>query len=205
MSLIRKIFHAATGSIFELLRANRIVGNKIDLLGKYATARTRKSDERMQLPVCLLMRQLEEELSLRSVIEDKAKTNVLGITLAFSAVFAGVALLSSSIVAHDVCVGWLVWTYLSTLFIGALFLAAGGVLALSALRIAYVYTWSIEDEADGISDKTKAERILRYLDLNRLITLLKSNKVDASYMCIRNGVFALVASSVAVAIFMIQQ
>ena len=89
-----RIFHEATGSIIELLRANRRVGNKIDpLLKKCETGTTQDSDERIQLPVYLLMSQLEEELSRRSVIEEKAKTNVLGThsLVAFSAMFAGVS------------------------------------------------------------------------------------------------------------------
>ena len=205
MRVIFRIFHEATGSIIELLRANRRVGNKIELLKKCETGTTQDSDERIQLPVYLLMSQLEEELSRRSVIEEKAKTNVLGITLAFSAMFAGVALISSSCVVCDIGVRWFVWPFLSTLFIGAIFLSAGGVLALSALRIEQVYSWSLEDEAKSTSDKAKVETVLRYLDLNQLSALLKSNKVDASYICIRNGVVALVTTAMLVALFMIQQ
>ena len=201
MRVIRRIFNGVTGSLFELARANRIVSGKIDLLEKSDPALEYRDDGRSQLPANVLMQHLEEELTRRKVVEDKAKTNVLGITLAFSAMFAGVALISSNSTVSGSCADWWVWVLLVLLFIGVLFLLAGGALALSALRIAKTYTWTPEDEVEHSAAEARAVRILWYLELNREGTRLKTNQVDASYSCIRNGVLALAVAAIVMGYF----
>ncbi len=189
--VILRVLHGMTGSVFELLRANRIVSGKIVCLEKIDPVATYGNDGRSQLSEDILMRHLEQELSRRTVVEEKAKTNVLGITLAFSAMFAGAALISSRSAVCDFGIDWLAWVLLALLLIGVLFLLAGGALALSALRIAKNHTWTLEDEVENITDETRAVRLLWYLELNQEGTRLKTNQVDASYSCIRNGVIAL--------------
>ena len=196
MRVITRTFSEVTGSVFELLRANRIIGSKIDRLEKSDPASKYRDDRRLTLPENVLMRHLEEELIRRRVIEEKAKTNILGITLAFSAMFAGVALISSNSTVSETSIDWQVWALLVLLFIGGLFLLAGGALALSALRIAKTYTWTLEDEVENTADEARAARALWYLELNQDGTRLKSNLVDASYSCIRNGVIALAVAAI---------
>ena len=201
MRVITRTFNEVTGSVFELLRANRIIGSKIDRLEKSDPASKYRDDRRLTLPANVLMRHLEEELIRRRVIEEKAKTNILGITLAFSAMFAGVALISSNSTVSEPSIDWQVWALLVSLFIGGLFLLAGGALALSALRIAKTYTWTLEDEVENTADEARAARALWYLELNQDGTRLKSNLVDASYSCIRNGVTALAVAAIVMGCF----
>ena len=199
MKTILRILHEMTGSVFELQKANRIVNGKIVCLEKRDPVPTYRNDERLQLPEDVLIRHLEQELSRRIVVEDKAKTNVLGITLSFSAMFAGAALISSSSAVGEFSVDWLVWVLLTLLFIGMLFLLAGGALALSALRIAKIHTWTLEDEVGNTTDETGAVRLLWYIELNQEGTRLKTNQVDASYSCIRNGVTSLAVAAIFIA------
>ncbi|MDE2861081.1 MAG: phage holin family protein [Chloroflexota bacterium] len=201
MRVIISVFNAVTGSVRVLLRANRIVSGKIDRLEKADPASKYRDDGRSQLPEAFLMRHLEEELARREVIEGKAKTNVLGITLAFSAMFAGVALISSNSTISGSCVDWWVWLLLGLLLIGGLFLLTGGALALSALRIAKIYTWTPEDEVKHTAPEARAVRVLWYLELNQEVTRLKTNQVDASYSCIRNGVMALAGAAIVMGLF----
>ena len=119
--------------------------------------------------------------------------------------FAGVALMSASFASCDLSVRWLVWVLVVALIIGMVFLLTGGGMALSALRIAKFHSLGLDDEAEGTSEETKAKRILWYLELNQLTTMLKSNKVDASYTCIRNGVITLALAGLIVAFSMLQQ
>ena len=193
--VILRILHGMTGSVFELLRANRIVSGKIVCLEKRDPVPSYRNDGRSQLSEDVLMGHLEQELSRRMVVEEKAKTNVLGITLAFSAMFAGAALISSRSTVSEFRVDWLAWVLLALLFIGVLFLLAGGALALSALRVAKNHTWTLEDEVENTTDETRAVRLLWYLELNQEGTRLKTNQVDASYSCIRNGVIALAVAA----------
>ena len=200
MRVILRIFNGVTGSLFELARANRIVSGKIDRLEKSDPALEYKDDGRSQLPENVLMQHLEGELTRRKVVEDKAKTNVLGFTLAFSAMFAGVALISSNSTVSGSRADWWVGVLL-VLFIGVLFLLAGGALALSALRIAKTYAWTPEDEVEYSAAEARAVRILWYLELNQEGTRLKTNQVDASYSCIRNGVLALAVAAIVMGYF----
>ena len=197
MSVILRIFHEVTGCVFELKRADRIVKARINCLEKKEPEPTYRDDRRSQVPEGVLMRHLEQELVRRTAIEEKAKTNVLGITLAFSAMFAGTALISSSNTISE-C-NWLLWVLLAALFLGVLFFLIGGALALSALRIAKTYTWTLESEVMNTTDEARAVRLLWYVELNQMTTLLKINQVDASYSCIRNGVIALAVAAIFIA------
>ncbi len=199
MKIILRIFHEVTGCMVELQKANRIVNGKIDCLEKKDPVSNYGDDRRSQLSENVLMRHLEEELARRIVIEDKAKTNVLGITLAFSAMFAGIALISSSSAVSEFSVHWPLWVFIASLFIGVLFLLLGGALALSALRIAKIYTWTLDDEVINTTDDIRAVRLLWYVELNQRATLLKTNQVDASYSCIRNGVISLAIAAIFIA------
>ena len=120
-------------------------------------------------------------------------------TLAFSAMFAGAALISSSSAVSEFSVDWLMWVLLASLLFGVLFLLIGGALALSALRIANIYTWTLDDEVKDTTDETRAVTILWYVELNQEATRLKTNKIDASYTCIRNGVIALAIAAIVMA------
>ena len=126
MRRITGAINLGTGSVLEVLRANRIVSAKIGCLEKSCPASTYSDDKRLALPEDVLRRQLEEEGTRRETIEDKAKTNVLGITLGFSAMFAGVALVSPTAAAGEPSTGWQGCALLVLLFIGGLFLLVGG-------------------------------------------------------------------------------
>ena len=186
-----RILHEGTGSLFELRKANRIVSGKIDCLEKREPESIYRDDGRTRLPENILMRHLEQELTRRKAVEEKAKANVLGITLAFSAIFAGSALSSSISGFSGFDVDWLVCVLVVSLLTGALFLLIGGGLALSALRVAKIYTLTLEDEVGNTTVETKGAKYIWCVELNQMTTLLKTNQIDASYSCIRNGVFAL--------------
>ena len=200
MNVIIRIFHEVTGCVLELQKANRIVRGKIDCLESRDPVSTYRDDGRSGLPEDVLMRHLEQELARRMEIEAKATTNVLGITVAVSVMFAGVALISSSSAGENFSAHWATWVLLAPLFLGVLFLLVGGALAFSALRIAKIYTWTLEDEVKGTTAEDKAMTVLWYVELNERTTLLKTNQLDASHTCIRNGVIALAVAAVSIAV-----
>ena len=84
--------------------------------------------------------------------------------------------------------------------VGALFLLIGGVLALEVVRIANIYTWSLEDETKLVQPNARKARILWNIEMNQKSTLLKTNKAEASYACIRNGVVMLAFAAAAFAL-----
>lgn len=197
MKVLFRILDEVTGSLPSLVKANRKVSGGIVCLEKGDPTEVYGSDPRALLAESVLMGHLEQELARRMVIEEKARTNVLGITLAFSAMVAGVALLSSGSTLRESCEDWPDWVLLVPLLIGVSFLLVGGALALDVLRVAKIYTWSLEEEATYSDPQTRAARILWSIELNQRTTLLKTNKTEASYACIRNGVVVLAIAVIA--------
>ena len=98
--------------------------------------------------LCLdqLLRHLQQEHDRRKIIEDKAKTNVLGITLAFSAILASVTLTSGVAEATKRNLDEVLWIFIVLQFLGTVFLLLGGGFALRTLRISKIYMWTLERE-----------------------------------------------------------
>ena len=97
---------------------------------------------------------------------------------------------------------WVILAFMILQLYGILSLLIGGWLALKTLRVAQNYMWTLQDERDHVTKQAKNAEISWYLQNNQLVSLLKSNFLDASYSCIRNGVAALAISAILVLIFL---
>jgi len=139
---------------------------------------------------------LKEEQGRRQVIEDKAKTNILGITLAFTVILATVAFVPRITEVGKDIPDWGAWAFLALQLYGILSLLAGGFLALKTLRVARYYMWTLQDERNYVTREDMNAEVSWYLQNNQLVSLLKTNFLDASYSCIRNGVAALALSAI---------
>ena len=188
-----------TGGLFELCQKNRKLKRKIGCLASGDPLSLYGDDQRSLLPLELLIGNLRDEDTRRRAIEDKARTNVLGVTLAFSVIFAGVALVSSSATSNGCNTDWVRFV-LVPLLVGIFFLLAGGWMALGVLRIRDVYAWTLEEETENSTTESKATRLLWYIELNQRINILKTNGVVASYSCIRNGIVMLTVVAIVLAV-----
>lgn len=198
MNIISSAFNALTGQLFAFQRKNRLVQRQISCLEQ---CRPRPSYEEPEFPLLdldALLRHLHQEQARRQIIEDKAKTNILGITLAFTVILASVAFAPRIAEVAENNAAWILWAFIGFQLVGIGFLLAGGWLALSALRIAKTYIWTLDDERSNRTAEAKNAEISWYLQNNQLVTTLKANLLDASYTCIRNGVAALAISAVLV-------
>ena len=184
--------------------ANRKVTARMRQLEKEDPASAYRDDARAGLPVDLLLRHLNEEHARRRVVEDKARTNVLGIALAFSGMFAGTALISSMSDNDGCATDWLLWVFLPLLLLGIWFLLAGGWVALRVFRIMPIYTWTLEEETENATVALKAMSVLWYIELNQGATRIKSNQVSTSYSCIRNGIIVLAVATLFIAFSVLQ-
>lgn len=191
-----KTWDTLTGGLFELRKKNSTIKRKIADLKKNKPPVTYSHWEANWLPLDLLLQHLDRELDRRRIIEEKAKTNVLAITLSFSAMLIGVALISRVTDSDEKVVSWLVWAFAILQIYGALFLLAGGLVALNALRAVETYMWTLADERQGLTDEMKDTEISWYVEINQYVTMLKSNSVDTSYCCIRNGLCAFAIAAV---------
>ncbi len=172
------------GSQITLWIANRKVRNLLDDLRNEDPILFYSSDKRTRVSKEQLLHYLEQEQERLKGIEDKAKTNILGITLAF----AGMALVTSQSTTNISSENWIFWVMVS----GFVFLLRGGVLALGVLRIGERFVWTLEDEAEvNATDEAKAMKILWHTELNQTINRLKANEIYASHSCIRNGILLL--------------
>lgn len=142
-----------------------------------------------QLPEAVLNRFEERELERRRSLEDKAKANVLGITLAFSVLTASLSFWLDGpdrLPGGDrVRVGLLI-----SVLVGWLFLLTGGLHALRALAVGRVYVLTPEDYMAESAERINATRLF-YLHQNQGTSLLRANSLSVSFAAIRNGVLAL--------------
>ena len=191
--------HEITGNLIKVFGTTRKLDREIKCLAKKDPQAHYRWDPRSRMSATVLLRFLRDEDARRKSIEDKAKINVLGVTLAFSVMFASVALLSSRSDASGCDTIWLNFA-LIPLSAGGVFLLMGGWLALRVLRIAAVYVWTLEDEDESGAIADKGARILWYIELNRKINTIKSNHVVASYGSIRNGIVLLAIATIVLAV-----
>lgn len=198
-----KIWNILTADLFELRKKNGIVKQIIADVKKNKPPTRHSHSEVNWLPADLLLQHLDRELDRRRAIEDKAKTNVLAITLSFSAMLIGVALISRVTDSDDQVISWLVWAFALFQIYGALLLLTGGLLALHALRAVETYLWTLADEKRELTDEMMDAEISWYVELNQYVTMLKSNSVDVSYYCIRNGLCAFAVAAIIALVILI--
>ena len=197
------IWHELTGEVFALRNSSRKIQLEIDRLKKNRPKVTYEDYLRPMLPKSVLIGYLDQEQSRRRTIEEKAKTNVLAITIAFSAMIAGVAIASEVAGINERCAAWIVWPVVAAQGIGIAFLLAGGMVALKALRVAETYMWTLGREKLNMTTEAINVELSWCLQFNQYITSIKSNQVETSYSCIRNGIIALGVAAFLVAVVLL--
>ena len=203
MNLALKIWDELTGEVFALQRSNRYFQRQIDCLRRNKPKVAYEDYFRPMLPKSVLLGYMEQEQSRRRIIEEKAKTNVLAITIAVSAMIAALAVASEVAGINERCPGWVVGPVVAAQGIGIAFLLTGGVVALKALRVAETYMWTLGREKLNMTTEEINVELSWCLQFNQYVTSIKSNQVEASYSCIRNGIVALgVAAFLAAAILL---
>jgi hypothetical protein len=136
-----------------------------------------------------LRRYMSFEAERRKSIDEKAKANLVAITIGFTVLLASLNFIGKNELKAPLG-GW--WATLSFLLLisGVVYLIYGGLKALDALQIAQVYSPSGGDES-GVSEAVRKVNLLWCLQQNEKTSLLRTNAVSVSYRSIRNGVFSL--------------
>ena len=196
MNAVIRFLNEVTGQVYVLQRKNRLVQGQITKLQRCKPKLDSGDSGYPLLDLADLLRHLNQEQARRETIEEKAKTNVLGITLAFTVTLASLAFaprVIEEVARNDA--DWVIWAFMAFQLIGIAFLLLGGSLALTTLRIATTHVWTLEDERSITTPEARNAEISWYLQNNQLVSTLKANLLDASYSCIRNGVTALALSA----------
>ena len=198
--VIATILHDIAGNIVDCVQKNHKIRQRIKALADAEQDSVSNDDISTLPPMHDMLQYLEKEMSRRRIIEDKAKTNALAITLALSAMLAGVALVGSLADSGGSPLDWLVWVVIPLQVTGIVFLLIGGLLALNALRVVPTQMWTVEDDKRNLKDEEQSSEIASFLVFNQHYTNIKSNHLETSYSCIRNGVIALAGSALAAVI-----
>ncbi len=171
------------------LVAERVVGKRAGTIeGSLEDEGVPNSDPRLTVRSEVILAHYDAERDRLRQIDDKAKSNLLGVTVAFSVVFAGFGVLTGQ-GTRPLFVGSL--GLLCHLFLGAgvLSLILGGAFAIRALEIRRIGTFDIEDQL--LADRSKRRIWLACIDLNRCTGTVRANSVHVSNRCIRNGIISL--------------
>ena len=203
MRLALNIWTELTGEIFALRKSTRYLQLQMDCLKKNRPKVAYDDYLRPTLPKSVLIGFMDQEQSRRRLIEEKAKTNVLAITIAVSAMIAGMAVASEVAGVNERCTGWIVWPVMAAQGIGIAFLLAGGIVALKALRVAETYMWTLGREKLNMTTEAINVELSWCLQFNQYVTSIKSNQIETSYSCIRNGIIALGVATFLVALIML--
>lgn len=128
----------------------------------------------------------EEEKTRRKTIEEKARGNLLALTVCSSLVFAGFSFVATQQIAYVVRghnVLPLIFLFPIVYFIAA------AVSAVKALEIGEFYSTTMRDHAlraDALNVKK-----LNHIELNEKSTLSRANWATVSFSCLRNAVISL--------------
>ena len=134
---------------------------------------------------------------LRS-IEDKARANLLGITIGIAVLFSGFNLAAAGGSATLVP-SWVRAPLLILFAIAVCYLLTGGIMALEALRLRPVFIPSLREEATA-NERTRVIQAVWALEQNEKTALMRTNALSVSFDGIRNGVICLAVAVVLLAI-----
>jgi hypothetical protein len=150
------------------------------------------------LPIDTVKKHHEKELDRKKVIEDKAKANVVGVTIAITLINPLVTFINAQLnpqlgknVLNSIWGG----LFIVTVLFGLASLLMGGWAAFRALRIRGLHDIYLNDEIEINSapdrQKLRNAKYRKCWELNQRYSNIASNFVDVSYTSIRNGVLAI--------------
>lgn len=186
--ICRKIDSAFFGSVFMLHKANRLVQQKID----GCDTEQFESDERLKHSKQDLDAMLFLSIERLQRIENKAMGTLLGIAVAIAVfgatsgmlgpdgLFSSQSLLMKSIAALG-------------LMLGMIYLFGSGLLALGAYKIGSVYAPTLSDRAPVVESSMEAKVTIYSIEQNQRAAMLRSNRLSASFACLRNGLIVVIA------------
>lgn len=149
------------------------------------------------IPIESFRQKYNETFEIKNKFEDKAKTNVIGITIAIT-VIMGASGLTDSLISKYPCAA-LRWVSFIILLAAIIYLLISGIYAIKILFDENVM--SIIDLPDMSADNNNAKE--KYDDCtNRNINrnIVRNNIVYSSYICIRNALICMMVLFILVSI-----
>ncbi len=142
-------------------------------------------------------RYFNKGLDNKKIIEDKAKSNLIGITLSFSVIFAGFSFLMQNN-SFLVNILWLKILVIFVLLISVFYLLLCGWSALQSLTVEKFYDLNIDDEL-RLSRLEKLSHQYKHIKINTLVNVIRTNYLFVSQLSLKYGIvllgFVIVANS----------
>ncbi len=150
-----------------------------------------------QIPIENFRRKYAEAFEIKNKFEDKAKTNVIGITIAIT-VIMGASGLTGSLISKYSCIA-LHWVSFIILLAAIIYLLVSGIDAIKVLfNENTMSTVDLPDlAADDVATKEKYDDCTNR-NVNR--NIVRNNIVYSSYICIRNALICIMVLFVLVSI-----
>ena len=127
----------------------------------------------------------ETELAAKDKFEDKAKTNVIGVTISVTLILGAYSLLQNIMEKHGI--GSLYIIALVLFVISVIYMLAAGVHAIHLL----VAENTIHIPSIGLVGNEHINDLDNTIGLNRARNLIRNNYIFTSYECIRNALICL--------------
>lgn len=189
-SIIEQIFPS-----ISISKANKLLKKKINSEKSQSNISDKENFD--VIPIESFRQKYTETFNIKNKFEDKAKTNVVGITIAITIIMGASGLIDSLIRKYtSVPLHWISFILLS---ISIIYLLVSGI---DAIRVLFnENTMSIVDlpdlSADDIGTKEKYDD---YTNRNINRNIVRNNIVYSSYICIRNALICMMVLFILVSI-----
>lgn len=193
-----KFIQSIIGQVFpsiSMCKANKQLKEKINC----AESQSNRAfmDNFDEIPIENFRQKYAETFEVKNKFEDKAKTNVIGITIAIT-VIMGASGLTGSLISKYSCVA-LHWVSFIILLFAVIYLLVSGIDAIKVLFDENAMsTVGLPDlTADDVDTKEKYDNCTnRNINQN----IIRNNIVYSSYICIRNALICMIVLFILVSI-----
>lgn len=167
-------------------RNNRVLRKKFSSANPHSLLGCIKNADVIHIDV--LKKQYEDTFYIKDKLEDKAKINIIGITIAITLIMSASGVLNT--ISEKLPTPLVQWPAFVLLTAAVLYLLTAGIIAVKVLFDEnIVYTVPLDSFAS--SETTLRSDYDKYTVLNRTQNLIRNNSVYSSYECIRNALVCL--------------
>lgn len=195
---MKKLFRTVLEQVLPTLsvrRANKYLAQKIN--SKDSQSNVSYIDNIDEITIDSFKQKYAETFETKNKFEDKAKTNVVGITIAITVIMGASGLIGSLSSKYPSAI--LHWISFSILLVAIIYLLVSGIEAIKVLfKENSMSTIDLSDMSiDSIEAKEKYDDCINR-NINR--NIIRNNIVYSSYICIRNALICMMLLFVLVSI-----
>lgn len=175
------------GSIFPMIdnwRTNKIIRTKIEVnSNEYSVLNG--NNKRKIIKIKKLKQEYDKGIEQKKILEDKAKTNVVGITIAISLIM-GAGSLTRNVTSKYSCPIW-AWLAIVLILFAVFYMIFAGLMSIKVITNEN----QIETVPIDISKSYEKEYYDCCIRINNDRNLIRNNYVYSAYECIRNALICL--------------